>query len=308
MTCPYCGSDIDDGGTCDRCGSVQASAALTGWRPDPTARYEGRYHVAGRPTNRVRNGKAESTDPAGGQMLPDYVEIPITRSSIRSTWLATGAATAIIVMAAAMVWVLLQSGRMSAPAPEPGYLAALKDAGLATQFNSDANAVAHGRHVCRQLEDGGSQQGLMADKIAVDAFCPQFVQGFHLLETVTVSGIFVLIDSTGVGAIASDGASCEGADGYSDIGHDTPLTVKNGKGEILATTPLGQGKDTPPTAHSPSASQSPKARIAMSFPSDTAASSAIPSNNFGPAAFRYTSVNDVNRVRVMSLRRNVLRV
>ena len=34
----------------------------------------------------------------------------------------------------------------------------------------------------------------------------------------------------------------------------------------------------------------------MSFPWDAAASSAIPSNNFGSAAFRYTSVNDVNRV------------
>ena len=241
MTCPYCGSDCDDSGTCDRCGSAQASAALTGWRPDPTARYEGRYYVAGRPTNRARNGKAESTDPVGGQMLPDYVEMPIARSSIRSTWLATGAATAIIVMVAAVVWALWLSGRRSAPAPEPGYLLALKDAGLATQFNSDANALAHGRQVCRQLEDGGPQQGLLADKIAVDAFCPQFVEGFHLLETVTVSGTFVLIDSAGMGAITSDGASCVGAEGYSDIGHDTPVAVKNGKGEILATTTLGQG-------------------------------------------------------------------
>jgi hypothetical protein len=242
MTCPYCGSDIDGSGTCDRCGPVQASTALTGWRPDPTARHEGRYYVAGRPTNRVRNGKAESTDPAGGQMLPDYAEVPITRSGIRSTWLATGAMTAIIVMVAAVVWALVLAGRRSAPAPEAGYLSALKDAGLTSQFNSDANAVAHGRQVCRQLEDGGPQQGLLPDKIAVDAFCPQFAQGFHLLQTVTVSGTFVLIDSAGMDAIASDGASCEGADGYSDVGHGTPVTVKNGKGEILATTSLGQGK------------------------------------------------------------------
>jgi hypothetical protein len=240
MTCPYCGSDCDDSGTCDRCGSLQSSA-LTGWRPDPTARYEGRYYVAGRPTNRARNGKAESADPVGGQMLPDYVEIRIARSSIRSTWLATGAVTAIIVMVAAVVWALLLSGHRSAPAPEPGYLSALKDAGVATQFNSDANALAHGRQVCRQLEDGGPQQGLLADKIAVESFCPQFAQGFHLLETITVSGTFVLIDSAGVGGITSDGTSCEGAEGYDDIGHDTPVAVKNGKGEILATTSLGQG-------------------------------------------------------------------
>ena len=37
---------------------------------------------------------------------------------------------------------------------------------------------------------------------------------------------------------ASDGTSCEGTDGYSDIGRDTQVTVKNGKGEILATTSL----------------------------------------------------------------------
>jgi hypothetical protein len=114
MTCPFCGSDCDDSGTCDRCGSLQSSA-LTGWRPDPTARYEGRYYVAGRPTNRARNGKAESADPVGGQMLPDYVEIRIARSSIRSTWLATGAVTAIIVMVAAVVWALLLSGHRWQP-------------------------------------------------------------------------------------------------------------------------------------------------------------------------------------------------
>ena len=58
-------------------------------------------------------------------MLPDNVETPIARSSIRSTRPATAAATAIIVIVAAVVWVLLLSGRRSAPAPEPGYLSAL---------------------------------------------------------------------------------------------------------------------------------------------------------------------------------------
>jgi hypothetical protein len=242
MTCPYCGSEVDASGICDRCGHAEAPGSLTGWRPDPTARHEGRYYVAGRPTNRVRNGKAESTDPAGGRMLPDYVKLPAARSGIRSTWLGTAAATAIIVIVAAVVWVLLRSQHPPSPPPDAGYLAALKDSGLTNQFNSDANAVAHGRQVCRRLEDGGPQQGLPVDKIAVDAFCPQFTQGFRVLETATVSGTFVLTDSAGVDAIASDGAYCEGADGYSDIGRDTAVTVKNDKGEILATTSLGQGK------------------------------------------------------------------
>ncbi|HTY28603.1 MAG TPA: DUF732 domain-containing protein [Mycobacterium sp.] len=198
--------------------------------------------MTGRPTNRVRNGRAESTDPVGGQVLPGYVELPAGRSSIRSTWPATGATTAIIVMVAMVAWVLWADRHKSAPPPEAGYLAALENAGLSKEFNSPANAVAHGHDVCRQLERGGPQQGLPADKIAVDAFCPQFNEGFRILESTTASGIFVLTDSLGMQAIASDGSSCEGADGYSDVGPSTPVTVKNGKGELLATTALGVGK------------------------------------------------------------------
>jgi len=52
---------------------------------------------------------------------------------------------------------------------------------------------AHGRQVCKQLDDGGPQQGLAADKIAVDSFCPQFSEGFHILETAAI----VLILSAG---------------------------------------------------------------------------------------------------------------
>ena len=237
-SCPYCGADTGGSGTCARCGRERSA---TGWRPDPTGRHEGRYYVTGHPTNRVREGRTESTDPTGGRQLPDYVGLP-SRTGIRTTWLATGITTAVVVMVTAVAWAMLVEGRKSPPPPETGYLAVLKDAGLFDQFNSDANAVAHGRQVCRRLEDGEPQQGLHADKIAVDAFCPQFSEGFHVLETATVSGVFVLKDSAGVGAIASDGATCEGADGYSDVGGDTPVTVKSGNGEILADTPLGPGR------------------------------------------------------------------
>ena len=245
MVCPHCGSDVGNTGICDRCGALDRTVALTGWRPDPTARHEGRYYIAGRPTSRVRNGRAETTDPDGGQMLPGYVDLPSSsRTSIRSAWLGTGAAAAVIVMLALVAWALLLPRHESA-SPDTGYLSALKDSGLARQFNSDANALAHGRQVCKQLDDGGPQQGLAADKVAVDAFCPQFSKGFHILETVTVSGTFVLTDTKSnadISSIASDGTSCEGTDGYSDIGRDTQVTVKNGKGEILATTSLGEGR------------------------------------------------------------------
>ncbi|MGV0810553.1 DUF732 domain-containing protein [Mycolicibacterium boenickei] len=239
MTCPFCGSDLDAAGTCARCGQVHPSAS-TGWRPDPTARHEGRYYVTGHPTNRVRDGRTTSMDPVGGRTLPDYLELPAP--GIRTTWLATGAATAIIVMTAAVVWVLLVASRKTPPPPENGYLSALKDAGLSGQFNSDANAVAHGRRVCRQLEDGEPQQGSPADKIAVETFCPHFSQGFHVLEKLTVTGTFVLIDNAGLEGIASDGTSCQGANGYSDVNAGTPVTVKNDKAETLTSTTLGPGK------------------------------------------------------------------
>jgi Protein of unknown function (DUF732) len=239
--CPYCGADLDGTGTCARCGGVGTPTSSTGWRPDPTARYEGRYYAAGRPTNRVRNGRAESSDATGGQMLPAYFQMPAARSSIRLTWLATGVTTAIIVMVAGVLGALLWASHRPVPPPEIEYVQALETAGLMKQFNSDANAVAHGHDVCRQLEGGGPQQGLLADKIAVDAFCPQFNKGFRILESATISGVFVLTDSLGMGAIVTDGASCNGTDGYADVGRSTPVTVKNGRGEILTTTSLGPG-------------------------------------------------------------------
>jgi len=245
MVCPYCGSDVGNADTCERCGTLHGAGGLTGWRPDPTARHEGRYYIAGRPTSRVRNGRAERTDSAGGQMLPDYIELPSpARTSVRSAWLGTGAATAIIVMLGAIVWGLLLPRNQQAPSPDVGYLSALKDSGLAGQFNSDANAIAHGKQVCRQLDDGGPQQGLNADKIAVDAYCPQFSKGFHILETATVTGIFVLTggdSSVDISSIESDGTSCHGVNGYSDIDRNTQVIVRNGRGEILGTTPLGDG-------------------------------------------------------------------
>lgn len=245
MPCPYCGSDVDGAGVCRRCGTVHGTNGSTGWKPDPTGRHEGRYFVTGRPTNRVRNGRTQTTDDVGGRMLPGYIEVtPAGRHSVRSSWLGTAALTTIVVLVAAMVWVLQHPHRQPTPSPEANYLSVLHDAGWAGGFTSDADALAHGRAVCSQLQGGGPQQGLPADKIAVDQFCPQFSEGFHVLETATVTGTFVLVDAisrTGVSSITTDGASCEGTDGFSDISRNTQLVVRNGKGDTLAATALGVG-------------------------------------------------------------------
>lgn len=243
MACPFCGSDVGRTDVCPNCGALKDGVVHRGWRPDPTARHEGRYYVAGRPTSRVRDGKAESIDADGGKLLPAFLDLPVkSRTSIRSTWLGTGAATAVLVMMGAVAWGLLLP-RHHSTSVDAEYLSALKDSGLADGYNSDANALAHGRQVCRQLDDGGPQQGLAADKLAVDAFCPQFSDGFRVLETATASGTFILIDASKsyVSSIESDGTKCHGVHGYSDIGSGTQVMVKNGKGEILASTLLGDG-------------------------------------------------------------------
>lgn len=43
-------------------------------------------------------------------------------------------------------------------------------------------------------------------------------------------------------SIEVDGSSCEGAGGYSDVNPGTPVTVKNGEGEILTTTYMEEGR------------------------------------------------------------------
>ena len=47
--------------------------------------------------------------------------------------------------------------------------------------------------------------------------------------------------NAGISSIASDRTSCHGVDGYSDIDRNAQVTVRNGTGEILDTTPLGEG-------------------------------------------------------------------
>jgi hypothetical protein len=82
------------------------------------------------------------------------------------------------------------------------------------------------------------------DQVAVDYYCPQFSEGFHVLETSTVTGSFTLRDDSPnmyAPAITVSGSSCSGSGGYSDIDEGTQVTVKNGKGDILTTTFLESG-------------------------------------------------------------------
>jgi hypothetical protein len=138
-------------------------------------------------------------------------------------------------------------GFVVVPTPEEqrdSYLSSLRDAGLAGKFPSDEAAVAHAKALCSALDGGGAQQGMPEDRLGVQVYCAKFLDGFKTLRVVTVKGTFALYDSApGVyyPAIASAGGSCTGANGYSDIGPGTIVSIKNGSGKILGQDSLGRG-------------------------------------------------------------------
>lgn len=262
--CVFCGGGLTDALQCTSCGAVNvggtwhesaygvptgsASATGGGWMPDPTGRHEGRYFVGGHPTDLIRDGGVEALDPVGKQQLEqagtEQVSVVEPVREGRRVWIAVAAALTVLALVGGGVGAYLYLNR-DRTTVDDRYLTALKQAGFSADFNSDANAVAHGKQVCRRLEGGGAQQGMPADEVAVQYFCPQFVEGFHVLETATISGSFTLnVDDPNpyAPAIEVDGASCVGASGYSDVNPGTPVTVKNGKGEILTTTYLEEGK------------------------------------------------------------------
>ncbi len=261
--CVFCGAVLTDYSRCGSCGAVKvgdtwheaavpvvSEASDTGWRPDPTGRHEGRYFVGGQPTDLTRDGRGETLDPVGKQQLDGAVakshSRPVQKEpSIRGRmWLVASSVMAIVVLAAAGVGAYLYLNRVQVN-PDEEYLKALKQSDYSGEFNSDANAVAHGKQICRQLSEGAPQQGMPADEIAVQHFCPEFSGGFHVLETATITGSFTLNDDSPSAyspSIDVDGSDCEGTGGYSDVNAGTPVTVKNGKGEILTTTYLEQGR------------------------------------------------------------------
>lgn len=264
--CVFCGGSLTDLTRCGSCGAINVDGTWheaaygvssgsgsggspgTGWMPDPSGRHEGRYFVGGQPTDLIRNGGEEALDPLGKQQLEtagaEAYSVQGPKRSKRRLWIAAAAVVTLLVLIAAGVGTYVYVNRDRATVDDK-YLVALKQAGHSGEFNSDANAVAHGKQVCRELEEGAAQQGMPADEVAVKYFCPQFVQGFHVLETATISGSFTLNDDEPnpySPAIEVDGSSCTGAGGYSDVNPGTPVTVKNGKGEILTTTYLEEGK------------------------------------------------------------------
>ena len=258
--CAFCGAALADPYRCAACGAFKtgstwhqhaepfpddedgpAAAPGSGWRPDPTGRHEGRYFVGDHPTDLIRNGVTEALDK---QQLVQ----PGAQARRRNAILASvGALILVLIGGGVATYAYANRDRpaVDETSVDDKYLAAVKEQGFSSEFNSDANAVAQGKQVCRELESGGPQQGMPADRVAVQFFCPQFSDGFRVLETATITGTYTINDDQPDSyspGIAVDGSACTGSGGYADINPGTPVTVKNGKGEILATTYLEEGQ------------------------------------------------------------------
>jgi hypothetical protein len=121
--------------------------------------------------------------------------------------------------------------------------------GLGGKFSSDAAAVAHATSFCQKLDDGGVQQGVQEDAIAVSVYCKKYTAGFKTLHPILVKGSIELLDydpSTYYPSISGGASSCEGDGGYADITTGTEVVVQNAQGTVLTTTQLGRGTGLPP--------------------------------------------------------------
>ena len=172
-------------------------------------------------------------------------EAPSQHDRSRLWWGIAALAIALLLSATAAFWFAI-----GAPQYQQQQLTtALRDQGLASQFSSDAAAVAHAQSVCRNLDNGGAQHGPKEDVIAVSIYS-KYESGFTTLSPIEVEGSFTLNDSdplTYSPSITADSNSCQGAGGYSDISPGTEVLVENGSGTVLTTTNLGVGTGSPPT-------------------------------------------------------------
>lgn len=167
--CVYCGAALGDSAQCAACGAHEVGADRhpaggpavvdTGWRSDPAGRHEGRYFVVGQPTDLVRDGGLEALDSVGQQQLEQTAAVGFSpaeagRGKRRLWWVVAVVAVLGLVGGGVGLTLYLTRDRQTV---DDKYLADLRQSGLVAEFNSDANAVAHGKQVCRQLEGGGGR-------------------------------------------------------------------------------------------------------------------------------------------------------
>ena len=148
--------------------------------------------------------------------------------------LVVGVGLLAALVAAGAWWTMLR------PSNEDKYIEALEEAGVRSEFQTDRAAVLRAESLCEEFEASGEPKGGAIENAAVEFYCPQWLDGFQVLETTTISGTFDVVDSDEY-AYESDGSYCEGEGGYGDINGSTQVVVTNGDGDSITRTELGAG-------------------------------------------------------------------
>lgn len=250
--CVGCGAALPDlAAFCPRCGlAVGTGAAGGGVQPQGGPNYLPPQGWAATEPNQLQSnvvGPAGSAAPEQASSAPEWqhpAELPPAAPKPGSTGLRalTVAGVSLALLAGCVFGVNWWLGK-----PDRDYIAALEASGDISQFSSQAEAIAKGKAVCDRLETGSEAKGSAAELAATQAYCSEFSEGFHVLETKDFTGAFTLIDtsySRYYHGILAYGGSCEGGNGYSDIKAGTTVTVKNGDGTLLASSQLSAGSGT----------------------------------------------------------------
>jgi hypothetical protein len=148
--------------------------------------------------------------------------------------LVVGVGVLAAIVAAGAWWTLLR------PSTEDQYIEALEEAGVRSEFQTDRAAVLRAQALCEEFDASGEPKGGAVENAAVEFYCPQWLDGFQVLETTTITGTFEVIDSDEY-RYESDGSYCEGEGGYGDINASTQVVVTNGDGDSITRTELGPG-------------------------------------------------------------------
>jgi hypothetical protein len=172
----------------------------------------------------------------GASTLPSAPAAPPSDRPARRKWplLVLGVGVLAAFIAAGAWWTLLR------PNTEDQYIEALEEAGVRSEFQTDRSAVLRAEALCEEFGATGEPKGGAAENAAVEFYCPQWLDGFQVLETATITGTFEVIDSDEY-SYKSDGSYCEGEGGYGDINASTQVVVTNGEDDSLTRTELGPG-------------------------------------------------------------------
>tara|TARA_B110000444_G_C18784817_1_gene569368 strand:+ start:691 stop:1305 length:615 start_codon:yes stop_codon:yes gene_type:complete len=116
------------------------------------------------------------------------------------------------------------------------YIEKLEENNILDEFAAPRQAINLAYEKCDLIDGGEDPKGNLAEKIAVEIFCPEYADSFMLLKLIDVTGSFTLNSSyssySGYNIDGTD-SNCYGTGGYSDIKKSMNIVLKNSQGLTL---------------------------------------------------------------------------